>query len=321
MRRARPRRRPYGGGSSTVGGVEARRPPGQGAVSIDLSGLGAVLEVDRTSRAARIQAGIHGPALEAALRPHGLSLRHYPQSYEFSTLGGWIATRSGGHFATLHTHIEDFVEALRVVTPRGTLATRRLPGSGAGPSPERLFAGSEGALGVVTEAWMRLQDRPTFRASATVRFEDFAAAAGAARALAQSGLHPTNCRLLDAAEALLSGAGDGSCHLLLVAFESADHPLDPWMDRALALCRDHGGAFKAGAGRTRTGDEGERDGAAGAWRSLFLRAPYIRDVLCTLGLVADTFETAITWDRFPAFHASVMEAARAAAERVAGGIL
>jgi alkyldihydroxyacetonephosphate synthase len=312
---------PYGGGSSTVGGVEARRAPhdeGRGAVSIDLGGLDQVLEVDRTSRAARIQGGIHGPALEAALRPHGLTLRHYPQSFEFSTLGGWIATRSGGHFATLHTHIDDFVEALRVVTPRGTLATRRLPASGAGPSPERLFAGSEGALGVITEAWMRLQERPRFRASATVRFESFGRAAAAARALAQSGLHPTNCRLLDAEEALVSGAGDGSKNLLLVAFESHDHALDPWMSRALALCRDHGGEAREGAGATRSGEEGDREGEAGAWRRTFLRAPYLRDALCTRGVIVETFETAVTWDRFDAFHASVMAATRAAAERVAG---
>ena len=126
--------------------------------------LSRVLEIDRTSRAARIQAGIYGPALEDALRPHGLTLRHFPQSFEFSTLGGWIATRSGGHYATLYTHIDDFVESLRVVTPTGVVESRRLPGSGAGPSPDRLFLGSEGTLGIITEAWMRLQDRPRFRA-------------------------------------------------------------------------------------------------------------------------------------------------------------
>ena len=103
------------------------------------------------------------------LKPHGLTLRHFPQSFEFSTLGGWIATRSGGHFATLYTHIDDFVESLRVVTPAGVLESRRLPGSGAGPSPDRLMIGSEGALGVITEAWMRLQDRPRFRAGAAAR--------------------------------------------------------------------------------------------------------------------------------------------------------
>ncbi len=154
---------PYGGGSSVVGGVEAR-VDGRfgGAVSIDLRFFNRVLEVDAASRAARIQGGMLGPALEEALRPHGLSLRHYPQSFEFSSLGGWIATRAGGHYATLHTHIDDFVESVRVVTPSGVLATRRFPASGAGPAPERLVLGSEGALGVITEAWMRLQERPRF---------------------------------------------------------------------------------------------------------------------------------------------------------------
>jgi len=124
---------PYGGGSSVVGGVEV--PVGgdyRGAISIDLGHLDRVLEIDRSSRAARIQAGVLGPALEDQLRPHGLTLRHFPQSFEVSSLGGWIATRSGGHFATLYTHIDDFVESLRVVTPHGVIESRRLPGSGAG---------------------------------------------------------------------------------------------------------------------------------------------------------------------------------------------
>src|SRR6185295_12624377 len=104
---------PYGGGSSVVGGVEAPADERyRGVVSIDLQHLDAVLEIDRASRAARIQAGILGPALEEQLRPHGLTLRHFPQSFEFSSLGGWIATRSGGHFATLYTHIDDFVESI-----------------------------------------------------------------------------------------------------------------------------------------------------------------------------------------------------------------
>src|SRR5690349_14108574 len=189
---------PYGGGSSVGGGVEP--PTGgnwAGTVSLDLSRLERVLGIARTSRAARIQAGVLGPALEEQLRPHGLTLRHFPQSFEFSSLGGWIATRSGGHYATLYTHIDDFVEALRVITPAGVVESRRLPGSGAGPSPDRLFIGSEGILGVIVEAWMRLQDRPTFRASASITFDDFAAGADAARAIAQAGLYPANCRLLD----------------------------------------------------------------------------------------------------------------------------
>src|SRR5262249_16619129 len=153
----------------------------RGSVSIDLRHLGRVLEVDRTSRAARIQAGALGPALEEQLKPHGYTLRHFPQSFEFSSLGGWIATRSGGHFATLYTHIDDFVESLRVITPSGTVESRRLPGSGAGPSPDRMFIGSEGILGIITEAWMRLQDRPRFRASASVTFANFLDGAEAVR--------------------------------------------------------------------------------------------------------------------------------------------
>ena len=211
---------PYGGGSSVVGGVE---PPGsgayRGAVSIDLRQLNRVVEVDRTSRAARIQAGVYGPALEEQLKPHGYTLRHFPQSFEFSSLGGWIATRSGGHFATLYTHIDDFVESLRVVTPTGIVESRRLPGSGAGPSPDRMFIGSEGTLGIITEAWMRLQNRPTFRNSVSVTFTDFTAAVAATRAISQAGLYPSNCRLLDAGEAMTSGAGTGSESVLIVAFE------------------------------------------------------------------------------------------------------
>jgi alkyldihydroxyacetonephosphate synthase len=310
---------PYGGGSSVVGGVE---PPSDdrysGAVSIDLSRLDRVLEIDRTSRAARIQAGVLGPALEDQLRPHGLTLRHFPQSFEFSSLGGWIATRSGGHFATLYTHIDDFVESLRVVTPAGVVESFRLPGSGAGPSPDRMFIGSEGILGVITEAWMRLQDRPTFRAATAVKFRDFLSGARAVRAIAQAGLYPSNCRLLDPGEAETAGAGTGDEAVLLVSFESADHPLDPWMRRALECAADHGGTFPEGVAGTKTEGDAARGGAAGAWRQSFLGAPYMRDALVGMGMVSETFETSITWDRFERFHREVMAAAEDAVKRVCG---
>ena len=310
---------PYGGGSSVVGGVEARLGDDyHGAVSIDLRHLDRVLEIDRVSRAARIQAGVFGPALEDQLRPQGLTLRHFPQSFEFSTLGGWIATRSGGHFATLYTHIDDFVESLRVVTPAGVLASRRLPGSGAGPSPDRMFIGSEGALGIITEAWMRLQDRPTFRANASVSFDDLRHAVAAVRAVSQAGLYPSNCRLLDPGEALTSGAGSGTESVLVLAFESADHSLDAWMRRALEICRDHRGVVPEGAGATRTGDGSSREGASGAWRQSFLSMPYLRDALVGMGMISETFETAITWDRFDLFDAGVREAVQDAVHRICG---
>ena len=300
---------PFGGGSSVVGGVEPDVGGGyRGTVSVDLGHLAGVLEVDRTSRAARIAGGTLGPALEAQLKPHGLTLRHFPQSFEWSTLGGWIATRSGGHFATLHTHIDEFVEAVRVVTPRGVLQTRRLPGSGAGPSPERLFCGSEGTLGVITEAWMRVQPRPRFRAGASVYFAVFADAVEAARELAQSGLDPANCRLLGHDEALWSGSGDGSHSILVLGFESADHELGPWLARALEICASHRGEVR------------EEDGdPAAVWRAAFLRGPHLRDGLIRLGLVHETFETAVTWDRFWEFHEGVLAAARQAVVQACGG--
>src|SRR3954469_18178519 len=182
---------PYGGGTSVVGGIEPRGLPA--AVTIDLGALDRVLEVDPESLAARVQAGAAGPSLSDQLREHGLTLRHYPQSWELSTLGGWIATRAGGHYATGATHIDDLVESVRAITPSGEWESRRLPGSGAGPSPDRMLIGSEGILGVIARAWVRVQDRPTFKESAGVTFESFEAGARAVRALSQSGLYPSNC--------------------------------------------------------------------------------------------------------------------------------
>lgn len=317
---------PFGGGSSVVGGVEPIGLTGgdryTGVVSLDLTGLDRVVEIDRTSRAARIQAGALGPVLEDQLRPHGLTLRHFPQSFEVSTLGGWLATRSGGHYATVYTHIDDLVESMRVVTPTGVSESRRLPGSGAGPSPDRLFLGSEGSLGVITEAWMRVQDRPRWKGSAGVRFASFAAGAEAARALSQSALFPTNCRLLDAGEALITaGVGDvvDGGGLLLVGFESADHPVAPALDRALELCRDHGGTVPDGEVKlSEDSPEAGREGAAGAWRGAFIRAPYTRDGLVRCGVVCETFETACTWDRFPALHESVTDAVQRAITSICG---
>ena len=230
-----------------------------------------MLEIDRASRAARIQAGVLGPALEDQLRPHGLTLRHFPQSFEFSTLGGWIATRSGGHYATLYTHIDDFVESLRVVTPAGVVETRRLPGSGAGPSPDRLFIGSEGILGVITEAWMRLQDRPTLarrRLRALRRARTASCAAReAVRALASRGSIPSNCRLLDPQEAQNSGAGDGTPRCSCSASSRPTTPSTPG-SRARSSCAATPAARAgAGAGATRSDAGAARDGAAGAWRA------------------------------------------------------
>lgn len=279
---------PFGGGTSVVGGVEARLGEAaveqglagsvagdyRGVICLDMRRMDRVLEVDPLSLAARVQAGATGPSLEEQLREQGLTLRFYPQSFEFSTLGGWIATRAGGHFATGPTHIEDSVESLRAVTPRGEWVSRRVPSSGAGPSPDRLLAGSEGTLGVITEAWLRVLERPRFKASATVGFAGSNAAgsgsvatggragggvdgrlsqalgeaafrrgAAAVRALVQSGLPLANCRLVDPLEARTTGAGDGSAALLLLGFESAALPIGDLIEAAIGIAREHGGSI------------------------------------------------------------------------------
>jgi alkyldihydroxyacetonephosphate synthase len=293
---------PAGGCTSVVGGVDARRGGHAGVVSVSLRAMDRVLEVDGESRAARIQAGATGPVLERRLGAHGLTLRFYPQSFELATLGGWLATRAGGHFATGPTHVDDLVESIRAVTVAGeTWESRRLPASGAGPSPDRMLLGSEGTLAVITEAWMRVLPRPTERRGASVAFAGFAAGAAAVRAIVQDGLQPANCRLIDAREAALTLAGDGSAALLVLGFESAGAPLGERFERAAELCRMHGGAVTEGRG-----------GSGAGWREAFLRAPYVRDTLVAMGVLSETFESAITWDRLDSFVEQVTAATRAA---------
>jgi alkyldihydroxyacetonephosphate synthase len=280
---------PYGGGTSVVGGVDPiPGPRHDGVVSLDLGRLDRVLEVDPISGAARIQAGATGPRLEAQLAEHGMTLRFFPQSFERSTLGGWIATRAGGHFATGPTHIDDLVESVRGLTVRGDVwESRRLPASGAGPSPDRLLLGSEGTLAVITEAWVRIRPRHETRRSARVELDDFATGLELVREIVQSGMRPSNCRLIGADEARLTLAGEGT--LLLLGFEGDVSPAD----RAIGLCARHG----------RVSEDG-----GGAWRDAFLRAPYLRDTLVAMGVLTETFETAVTWDRLPAFIETVTAA-------------
>jgi alkyldihydroxyacetonephosphate synthase len=149
---------------------------------------------------------------------------------------------------------------------------------------------------------MRLQDRPKFRDGGAVRFNDFFAAARAVRAISQAGLYPSNCRILDPAEAYNTGAADGTVAIMVLAFESADHDVTPWMKRARECCTDHGGTPEAG------GADSHREGAAGVWRNAFIRMPYAMERLILCGVINDTFETSITWDRFEKFHDAIKAA-------------
>ena len=205
------------------------------------------------------------------------------------------------------------MESLRTVTPKGVIESRRLPGSGAGPSPDRMMIGSEGILGIITQAWMRLQDRPTYRAGGAVRFMDFFTAARAVRAIAQAGLYPSNCRILDPTEAYNTGAADGSVAIMVLAFESADHDVDT-MDEARAA----NAARITAARRRRAAREAHREGAAGVWRNAFIRMPYAMERLILRGVINDTFETAITWERFEKFHDAIKNATENAIKAATG---
>jgi alkyldihydroxyacetonephosphate synthase len=305
---------PFGGGTSVVGGIDPDVGDAwSGCVSLDLSALSGLVEVDPVSRSARVLAGTAGPDLEDALRPHGLTARFYPQSFERSTVGGWIATRAAGHFSMGPTHIDDLVECVHAVTPSGIWESRRLPGSGAGPSPDRALLGSEGTLGVVTDAWLRVQPRPTERWSATYAAPDLATGLDAVRAIAQTGVQPATCRLIDAGEATVTGTLATGEAALVLGLESWSGPVDADARVLMTCCGDLGLRFVEG------GAKRAADGASASWRSSFLRAPYLREQLVLLGLVVETFETATTWDRLPTLVADVTDRTNAALREVCSG--
>jgi len=335
---------PFGGGSSVVGGVE---PPLScenyaGCVAVDLAKMDKILEVDKASQCARVQAGLYGPALEAALRDTGLTLRHFPQSFEYSTVGGWLATRGGGHYATGLTHVDEMVQSLRMVCPAGVTETRQLPASGAGPAEHRLYIGSEGSLGIITEAWLRLRPKPAVRAAATVVFPGidadnaFERGAQALRELAQAGLQPANLRLVYGSEVVRTGgkaleaqrAALAASSVLLIGFEAhvggpgVVAAVDAQMAMLLSIAESpaHSGvvANKRPASEA-AGAGGERDGIAGSWGKGFMRAAYTSSASCLLpSVLVNTIETACTWANFPALHTAVLRTARAATLRECG---
>ncbi len=300
----------YGGGSSVVGGVEFDHEMKQnyaGWISMDMTCMDKLNYLDKDSRSASFQAGILGPGLEEKLKPNNFTLRHFPQSFEFSSLGGWIATRAGGHFAMGPTHIDDFVESLEVVTPVGTTVTRRLPASGAASDENRLWLGSEGMLGIVTSAWIRVQPRTRFVAKADVAFDSFKEGISCLKDIAQSGLYPSNCRLLDPVEALINGVYAANKAILLVGFESYDHEVSSSFRRAKEICKSHRGVVVSESvlDNEISRNSNSKQTAGGSWKNSFIKAPYFRDALVRLGLVIETFETAVTWDNFDELYFNI----------------
>jgi alkyldihydroxyacetonephosphate synthase len=309
---------PYGGGTSVVGGVSASAPAFNATATLDLSGMDRVLDIDPQSGTARAEAGIAGPALEMALAEKGVTLGHTPQSFEFSTLGGWIAHRGAGQQSNRYGKAEDWLVAATLATPRGMLVTDSSPASASGPRLVDLIAGSEGIFGVITDATFRVRAMPEQVEDRAWLFRDFESGITAIRRAVQNEIPVSMLRLSDADETAfyraLSDIGavrspfrflsrkyldlrgmDDRAAALIASFEGSADGVASSRSRFAAIVSQLGGiALGRGPGRS--------------WREGRFRAPYLRDPMLDRGLGVDTFETAATWAKLAGLHAAVREA-------------
>ena len=316
---------PFGGGSSISGSLEA--PPGESrpVLSVDLSRLDRVLDVDAGSRLARVQAGVFGPRLEEQLRARGYTFGHFPDSFTYSTLGGWIATRSSGMQSDRYGDIADLIRGLRVVTPNGTLVVRPIPSASTGPSVREMILGSEGRLGIITEATVHIRPVPERRLILGYLFGSFEAGLAAMAEIAASECSPSVTRLSDPDETQFSfsmrvrpTAVDRLQSAALVSFLERRRGFDRRrmclafigyegsqrrvrLERRLAgeIVRRHGGVC-IGSGPGTLYDQKKFD------------TPYIRDFLLDWDVPADVSETAAPWSRLLPLYRAVGDAARGA---------
>ena len=306
---------PYGGGTSVVGHVNPGPEP---TLTIDLSRLNRLLRFDDRGCLATFGAGVSGPDLEAQLRARGFTLGHFPQSFEYSTLGGWVATRSSGQQSLGYGRIEDLFAGGVLEAPAGTLALPAFPASAAGPDLREVVLGSEGRLGILTDATVRMVALPQVEAFHAVFLPDWERAQAAARQIVQAGLHLSMLRLSTAPETeatlalagherligaleqylALRRVGQGKC-MLLLGVTGRESLVRAARREALAIAGSHGGVH---VGRI-FGQE---------WRKNRFRLPYLRNTLWDLGYAIDTLETATTWDAVPAMVADIEEALRGA---------
>jgi alkyldihydroxyacetonephosphate synthase len=303
---------PFGGGTSVVGGVAALRGRCGAVLTVDLGRLDKLVAVDPVSLTATFEAGMKGPALEAALAEHAMTLGHFPQSFEFSTVGGWVATRSSGQASSGYGRIDALVVAVRAVTPSGEIETRALPASAAGPSLRELLVGSEGTLGILVEVTLRIRPRPSVRRYEAFSIGSTAAGVDAFRELSQAGIAPDVARLSDESETRVSltlSGGDGAATRALRSYLRARGHGDGclviagWEGTAEAEVRRR---RAAGARVLRAHGAialGTRIGAA--WEHGRFHAPYLRDELLAHGVLVETLETATTWSRVMALHDAV----------------
>ncbi len=305
---------PFGGGTSVVGGVAALRGPHAAAISLDLTRMQDVLDVDQVSLTASLEPGILGPALERRLGSDGLTLGHFPQSFEFSTVGGWVATRSSGQASTGYGRIDELVESVSCVTPAGNLATRDVPATAAGPSLKELIVGSEGVLGVITAATLRVRPLPEVRHYEGWSFSSFDEGVEAYRVMEQAGASPDVARLSDEQETRLSKA-----------LASSGSGVERLADSYLRL-RGHQGGCLAFTGYEGSADDvarrrkrsagllraagaislGQRPGRS--WLKGRFSAPYLRDDMLGLGAMVETLETATTWSNLHGLYGAVRAA-------------
>jgi len=311
---------PRGGGTSVAGHLTVAPGP-RPVLSLDLTHLCALAHLDREAQLATFGAGVYGPDLEAQLRAHGYTLGHYPQSFEYSTLGGWIATRSSGQQSLRYGRMEQLFAGGVLETPAGTLAIPTFPASAAGIDLREMVLGSEGRLGIVTQATVRISPLPPYEAFHAVFFAGWEQAQAAVRALSQSRLSLSMLRLSNGLETQtmltlaghkklvgwlerylsLRGCGDGKC-MLMVGVSGEEKPARTALRAALALARRHGGVH---VGR-HMGDK---------WKQGRFRNVYLRNGAWEHGYVIDTVETAVDWPRVTPMMAALEQAGAGALAR------
>jgi alkyldihydroxyacetonephosphate synthase len=290
---------PFGGGTSVVGGLAAQREGYAGVVALDLSRLKRLVAVDPESHIAELEAGLLGPEAEALLAEHGMTLGHFPQSFEYASIGGFAATRSSGQASAGFGRFDSLVVGLRVATPLGTLELGSAPANAAGPDLRQLVLGSEGAFGVITSVTVRVRPVPEVKAYETWRFETFFEGAAALRTLTQERIAPTVLRLSDEAETSINlakpdevgGESSGGC-LMVAGFEGTR----AYVDRCRALVATR----LAALGGRPLGEEGGESWAQGRFHG-----PYLRDSLLDVGVLVETLETATFWSNLPALYDDV----------------
>jgi alkyldihydroxyacetonephosphate synthase len=302
---------PFGGGSSVVGGVEALRGGHSAAISLGLARMDRVLDVDRRSLTVRLEPGLFGPDLERKLGGAGLTLGHFPQSFEYSTVGGWVATRSAGQASTGYGRIDELVEAVALTAPAGTLTTLDVPATAAGPSLRELVVGSEGVLGVVSAATLRVRPAPAVRHYEGWSFKTFEEGYEALRLLAQADAWPDVARLSDAEETrlsmTLSATGSrseqlGRSYLRLRGHEGGCLAFTGFDGAAgdVSRRRRHTAGILRAAGALSLG---QRPGKS--WLRNRFAAPYLRDDMLGRGVMVETLETATTWTSLPRLYEAV----------------